>query len=139
MYAGGLVGGILASFINSWLVDRLHVPFDIARDHLIIPMAAVLLLLLLPVGRTNSAAPVTVTPQWDPPESTPTDGLAEQGGTIQHALRTLTGDRHARLVSMAFVFAAASAICLDSLFFWILSEQSTGGGGFVHLLAMLAS
>jgi ATP/ADP translocase len=138
MYAGGLVGGILASSINSLLVDFLHIPFDIARDHLIIPMAAVLLLLLLlPAGRTQSAAPVTARTQEGLPESTHTIGIADQSGTIQHALRTLTGDRHARLVSMAFAFAAASAICLDSLFYWILSEQSAGGGGFVHLLAML--
>jgi hypothetical protein len=127
MYGGGLVGGIVASSINTWLVEHLHLPFDVARDHLMIAMAAVLLL-LIPVGRSSAAAPA--------PPAAPAAG--PEGSSLALTLRILTGDPHARLVSMAFAFAAASAICLESLFYWILSEQSTGGGGFVRLLATLA-
>ena len=127
MYGGGLVGGILASSLNTWLVEHLHLPFDVARDHLMIAMAVVLLL-LLPVGRASSTAPA----------AEPAPAAAGPGGTLALTLRILTGDPHARLVSMAFAFAAASAICLESLFYWILSEQATGGGGFVRLLATLA-
>lgn len=127
MYGGGLVGGIVASSINTWLVEHLHLPFDVARDHLMIAMAAVLLL-LIPVGRSSAAAPA--------PLAAPAAG--SEGSSLALTLRILTGDPHARLVSMAFAFAAASAICLESLFYWILSEQSTGGGGFVRLLATLA-
>ena len=132
MYGGGLVGGIVASSINTWLVEHLHLPFDVARDHLMIAMAAVLLL-LLPAGRASSTASSTPAPAE--PEPAP---AAEPGGTLALTLRILTGDPHARLVSLAFAFAAASAICLESLFYWILSEQATGGGGFVRLLATLA-
>jgi len=127
MYGGGLVGGIVASSINTWLVEHLHLPFDVARDHLMIAMAAVLLL-LIPVGRSSAAAPAAPAAPAAGPE----------GSSLALTLRILTGDPHARLVSMAFAFAAASAICLESLFYWILSEQSTGGGGFVRLLATLA-
>ncbi len=127
MYGGGLVGGILASSLNTWLVEHLHLPFDVARDHLMIAMAVVLLL-LLPVGRASSTAPA----------AEPAPAAAGPGATLALTLRILTGDPHARLVSMAFAFAAASAICLESLFYWILSEQATGGGGFVRLLATLA-
>lgn len=131
MYGGGLVGGIVASSINTWLVEHLRLPFDVARDHLMIAMAAALLL-LLPAGRGNSAAPPVPAPAAEPAPA------AGPGGTLALTLRILTGDPHARLVSMAFAFAAASAICLESLFYWILSEQATGGGGFVRLLATLA-
>lgn len=130
MYGGGLVGGIVASSINTWLVEHLHLPFDVARDHLMIAMAAVLLL-LLPAGRASANASSTPAPAAPAP-------AAEPGGTLALTLRILTGDPHARLVSLAFAFAAASAICLESLFYWILSEQATGGGGFVRLLATLA-
>lgn len=131
MYGGGLVGGIVASSINTWLVEHLHLPFDVARDHLMIAMAAVLL--LLPAGRASSTTSSTPAPAAPAPEP-----VAEPGGTLALTLRILTGDPHARLVSLAFAFAAASAICLESLFYWILSEQATGGGGFVRLLATLA-
>ncbi|HRI53884.1 MAG TPA: hypothetical protein PLW65_27280, partial [Pseudomonadota bacterium] len=74
-----------------------------------------------------------------PAEPAPAPAAADPGGgTLALTLRILTGDPHARLVSLAFAFAAASAICLESLFYWILSEQATGGGGFVRLLATLA-
>lgn len=137
MYAGGLVGGLLASSINTWLVDGLHLPFDVARDHLMIPMAAVLLL-LVPVGHADAAAKTSAAPPAKPATAAAAESQSGASGTLALALRILAGDPHARLVSLAFAFAAASAICLESLFYWILSEQATGGGGFVRLLSTLA-
>ncbi len=134
MYGGGFAGGLLASSINSWLVDGLHLPFDVARDHLMIAMAAVLLL-LIPVGRTDSAAAPSSTPAPPADNDAPAEGPQ---GTLALAVRILAGDPQARLISLAFAFAAASAICLESLFYWILSEQATGGNGFVRLLSTLA-
>lgn len=136
MYGGGFAGGLLASSINSWLVDGLHLPFDVARDHLMIAMAAVLLI-LIPVGRTDpTAAPTPDSAAVPPTESAGPDEGAP--GTLALAVRILAGDPQARLISLAFAFAAASAICLESLFYWILSEQATGGNGFVRLLSTLA-
>lgn len=136
MYAGGFVGGLLASSINSWLVDGLHLPFDVARDHLMIAMAVVLLL-LVPVGRVGGPAAASPAPEVKPLAS-PQESPNNEPGTLALAMRILAGNPHSRLVSLAFAFAAASAICLETLFYWILSEQGTGGNGFVRLLSTLA-
>lgn len=129
VYAGGLIGGLAAAGANSWLTERLHLPFDVARDHLMLAMAVVLLL-LLPIARSEAPEPVAApTPASEPPERE--DGLGV-------ALRVLAGDSEARVVTAAFVFSAASGICLESLFYWILTIQAAGSGGFVRLLATLS-
>ncbi len=131
VYAGGLLGGLAAAGLNTWLTERLHLPFDIARDHLMIGMAVVLLT-LLPIARTDAAAPAS---SPIPDKSTLED--AEAAG-LKVAWQVLAGDKESRVVTAAFVFAAASSICLESLFFWILTLQASGGSGFVRLLATLS-
>lgn len=133
VYAGGLIGGLVAAGANSWLTERLHLPFDIARDHLMLAMAIVLLL-LLPIARSESPAPAAPAPAPDRAEA----AAAEDQGGMKMALRVLAGEPESRVVTAAFVFASASGICLESLFYWILTLQSAGGGGFVRLLATLS-
>ena len=129
VYAGGLIGGLIAAGANSWLTERLHLPFDIARDHLMLAMAIVLLL-LLPIARSKSSAPAAPVPAEA--------AASEDQGGMKLALRVLAGEPESRVVTAAFVFASASGICLESLFYWILTLQSAGGGGFVRLLATLS-
>lgn len=129
VYAGGLIGGLVAAGANSWLTERLHLPFDIARDHLMLAMAIVLLL-LLPIARSKSPAPAAPVPDEA--------AAAEDHGGMKMALRVLAGEQESRVVTAAFIFASASGICLESLFYWILTLQSAGGGGFVRLLATLS-
>lgn len=129
IYAGGLLGGLVTSAANRLLIERWLLPMDIARDHLMIPMAGTLLL-LLPIARTDAVEPPT-------PAGTQTPSPQASGGFAE-ALRVLAGDSEARAVTTAFVLAAASGICLESLFYWILTLNASGGTGFVQLLASLS-
>ncbi len=132
VYAGGLVGGALTSGGNRFFIEILHLPMDVARDHLMIPMA-ISLLLLIPIAATNSAA------TSESPSRAPAEEVASSaGGGFSEALRVLGGDGGARQVTAAFVLAAASGICLESLFYWVLTLNAKGGAGFVQLLASLA-
>ena len=129
VYAGGLSGGLITSFANRILIERWLLPMDVARDHLMIPMA-VTLLLLIPIARTD--APESLKSAGTEPDS------PQGGGGFAEALRVLAGDSGARAVTTAFVLAAASGICLESLFYWILTLNASGGTGFVQLLASLS-
>lgn len=130
VYAGGLVGGALTGGINRLFLDVLHLPMDVARDHLMIPMA-ISLLVLIPIAGAKSSKADT------PAVETEASSTAEGGG-FSEALRVLGGDSGARQVTTAFVLASASAICLESLFYWVLTLNAKGGAGFVQLLASLA-
>lgn len=101
---------------------------DVARDHLMIPMA-MFLLLLIPTGKSPNPAPPA--PPEQPASGSPHSGLSE-------AWRVLAGEAQARQVTAAFVLAAASGICLESLFYWVLTLSASGGTGFVQLLSSLA-
>ncbi len=130
VYAGGLLGGALTGGINRFFIDILHLPMDVARDHLMIPMA-ISLLLLVPIAATNSS----VLPA---PSDAPKESANVEGGGLSEALGVLGGDKGARQVTTAFVLASASAIALESLFYWVLTLNAQGGAGFVQLLATMA-
>ena len=123
----GSVRGLITSFANRILIERWLLPMDVARDHLMIPMA-VTLLLLIPIARTD--APESA-------ETAGTDSFLRRGGGL---CRGAAGWRvtPGRAVTTAFVLAAASGICLESLFYWILTLNASGGTGFVQLLASLS-
>jgi AAA family ATP:ADP antiporter len=149
-YGGGLLGGVLATGANGWLQGHLHLPFDVARDHLMLPMALVLIS-LVPIARGKAAAgsthdaPLAATPASaisghigpTPAVTAAAEGANPPGG-LGLALRLLTGDADARAVTTSFVFASAAAIGLEALFFWILTAQTNGDSGYVRLLATMA-
>ena len=140
VFAGGLAGGLLTSVINRWLTEHLLLPMDVARDHLMILMALTLLL-LIPIARSSTVTRVGFdapnNTEAETPERAGAVPSAQRGGFAE-ALRVLAGDSQARAVTTAFVFAAASGICLESLFYWILTLNESGGAGFVQLLASLS-
>jgi hypothetical protein len=129
VYAGGLFGGLITSAANRVLIERWLLPMDVARDHLMVPMALTLLL-LIPIARADDPGPLKQVGTEIP--------SSQVGGGFADALRVLTGDAQARSVTAAFVLAAASGICLESLFYWILTLNASGGTGFVQLLASLS-
>jgi hypothetical protein len=129
VYAGGLFGGLITSAANRVLIERWLLPMDVARDHLMVPMALTLLL-LIPIARADDPRPLKQVGTEIP--------SSQVGGGFADALRVLTGDAQARSVTAAFVLAAASGICLESLFYWILTLNASGGTGFVQLLASLS-
>jgi ATP/ADP translocase len=132
VYAGGLIGGALTGGVNRFFIEILHLPMDVARDHLMIPMA-ISLLLLIPIAAANSPAVAESSAQ-----SAADEPIKSDSGGFSEALRVLGGDIGARQVTTAFVLAAASGICLESLFYWVLTLNAKGGSGFVQLLASLA-
>lgn len=129
VYAGGLFGGLITSAANRVLIERWLLPMDVARDHLMVPMALTLLL-LIPIARADDPGPLKQVGTAIP--------SSQVGSGFADALRVLTGDAQARSVTAAFVLAAASGICLESLFYWILTLNASGGTGFVQLLASLS-
>lgn len=132
IYAGGLSGGLIVGGVNRLLTERLLLPMDVARDHLMIPMA-LLLLLLVPFGKASAPPATTTSASQKEPES-----KTQEASGFAEAIRVLTGDRQARGVTAAFVLAAASGICLESLFYWVLTLNAKGGSGFVQLLASMS-
>jgi len=139
VFGGGLLGGLVTSAANRFLIERLLLPMDVARDHLMIPMALTLLL-LIPIARsqTSQAAREGDVDPVPPQDATaPAAARAEHGG-LSEALRVLAGNSQARSITTAFVLAAASGICLEALFYWILTLNASGGSGFVQLLASLS-
>lgn len=151
VYAGGFLGGVIATALNGYFQNTLRLPFDVARDHLMVGMALTLLL-LVPLARSSNA-PLVSTAGVPPlptapaaadvppsPAAPPEAGVppAAEPGALTVALRTLAGSRDARLISASFLLASSSAICLESLFYWVLTLSTGGSGGFVPLLAKLA-
>lgn len=132
IYAGGFLGGALTGGLNRFFIDILHLPMDVARDHLMIPMA-ISLLLLVPIAATHSN-----TPSVSSASAVLEEPSKSEGGGFSEAFRVLGGDAAARQVTTAFVLASAAAICLESLFYWVLTLNAQGGTGFVQLLASLA-
>ena len=123
VYAGALAGSALAAPLDGWFAHLFPGRFEIARDHLMLAMA-VATLLLLPLALTHRASP----------------GQASRLDTgragLRAALAATIADRTLFRIATLFAATGASAILLDYLVYWILS-QSGGEAGLVPLFARL--
>lgn len=137
VFGGGLLGGLVTSAANRFLIEHLLLPMDVARDHLMILMALTLLL-LIPIARAQTNQVTSGVASVPPDAATLSAAASAERGGFAEALRVLAGSSQARSITTAFVLAAASGICLESLFYWILTLNASGGSGFVQLLASLS-
>ena len=114
--AGGLIGSVAAARFVPWLMQQLALPYESARDWLMVAMGLALTLWLPAAFRRPDRDSLV------PPSDAPRPGLPT-------ALRWVIDDpRHRRLAALMTITGVAEAIVVY-LFYWIVSEQTSPSGG----------
>ncbi len=129
VYAGGLIGGFFAGEVNDWIRKMIPGRWEYARDHLMIAMSLAIFVLVTLIYLLQRQKAERPTQSIEPAEEEISSGHFTQ------AWKSIRSDRSLLFLAIGFFSTGIATILLDYLFYWLLSTQGEGDGGFVGTLA----